>query len=650
MSASAKFRPDIEGLRAIAVLVVVAFHCGISGFSGGFVGVDVFFVLSGYLITGLLVAEVEKTSRLNLIQFYARRVRRLLPAFALVTLVTLSVGTVILGPQELIFFGRAAGAAAVYASNIFFSRNASDYFAPNVETNPMLHTWSLAVEEQFYLFWPILIIMGLQWWRSRKVLVAMLFLLTTISFAVCVWSTANQGTFAFYELPARAWEFGVGGLGALLPAGGLKMGRGYSAIIGWLGFATIICSAHFISANGNFPGWVALFPVMGTVAALVVGVEQPHYGVNLLLDSRPLQNVGGLSYSWYLWHWPFLVFAAVLFPSISVRGKIFAVGLSLGAAALTQKVVENPVRFSPFLIRRSVLSLQFAAALTLCSVSAAFLSIRVAGHLANTPEMKALSAAVDDIAKMPREKCVSLGDSSDVKTCVFGDLSSATDVVLFGDSHAIQWFNPLLRDAQLHGWKLTTMVKSGCPAIDFRPSSASRRFADNCALWRSEAIRRILSLRPSLVFAGNATTYLEATHDSEAALADWRNGTRRTFSALTATGLRVAEIRDVPRPSFDVPTCLARFARQSWFSARSCDINEFDSVDRAVLNAEDAGVHGIPNVYVIDLTGELCPRDVCPVFRRGLIVYRDSNHLTGTFAESLAPTLDLYISHALAHR
>src|SRR5690349_18401435 len=296
---SLSFRTDIEGLRGIAVLIVVAYHCRVPGFSGGFVGVDVFFVLSGYLITGLLVAEIQKTSRLNLLQFYARRARRLLPASALALMVTLLIGAVILAPNELSFAGRAGRATALYMSNIFFAINAADYFAPDVETNPMLHTWSLAVEEQFYLVWPLLIILGLQLWRSKKSLVAVLAALTLASLAISVWFTARGGTFAFYELPARAWEFGIGGLAVLLPRGALKLpARGWLALA-WVGVLAILSSGYFLSGDGRFPGWIALIPVLGTVAAMVAGAEQPHRGVGALLDSAPLQMFGTLSYSWY---------------------------------------------------------------------------------------------------------------------------------------------------------------------------------------------------------------------------------------------------------------------------------------------------------------------------------------------------------------
>lgn len=641
---SSAFRPDIEGLRGIAILIVVAFHCGIPGFSGGFVGVDVFFVLSGYLITGLLVTEIEKTTRLNLLQFYARRVRRLLPASALMLVVTLFVSATIMAPNELTFTGRAARATSLYMSNIFFSINAADYFAPDVKSNPMLHTWSLAVEEQFYLVWPLLIMLGMQFCRSKKILMLLLSGLTIISLGTSVWFMARGGTFAFYELPGRAWEFGIGGLAVLLPRTTIKLPFGCWLALGWLGILAIIGSGHFILGDTSFPGWIALIPVLGTVAALVAGAEQPNRGAGVVLGSAPLQKLGTLSYSWYLWHWPFLVFAAALFSNISVAGKTAAAGVSLAVAGVTHHFVENPIRSQPYLIKRPALSLYLAAAVMLFSLSVSLQSIRFAVQLANAPEMKTIDAAVDDIASMPRQQCVNLGESPDLKTCVFGSTSSGTNIILFGDSHAIQWFNPLLQIAESHGWKLTTMVKSGCFATDVRTPGSSTAFAINCARWRAEAIRRIVGLRPSIVFIGNASNYFGRKDDPSSRFGvspdEWQDGTRRTLKALTTAGLRVVAMRDNPSSSWDIPTCLARFVRHSWHPSGSCEMDKSTSLDPAVFEAEKAGARGLPNVHFIDLTDWLCQRDSCWTVQGGAVMYRDNNHLTGNFANSLAPVLD----------
>lgn len=643
---SSAFRPDIEGLRGIAILLVVIFHCGIPGFSGGFVGVDVFFVLSGYLITGLLVSEIQKSSRLSLLQFYARRARRLLPASALALSITLLLGPIILSPQELRSAGHAARATALYVSNIFFAVYQADYFAPDVQTNPLLHTWSLAVEEQFYLFWPLLIMLGLKSWRSRKALLVVLSGLTVISLAASVWFTSKAGPFAFYSLPTRAWEFSIGGLAVLMPRGTLKLPTRLWLAVGWLGILTILMSGYFISGDAGFPGWIALAPVLGTVVTLVAGAEHPHRGAGILLDSAPLQFFGTLSYSWYLWHWPFLVFSEALFGNISIPGKTAVAAASLVVATITHHLVENPIRFHPHLVKRPTFSLYLAVAVTLCSLSIAFLSLWLAARLANSPEMKSITAAVDDIAKIPRQECVSLGESPEVKKCVFGNASSPTNLVLFGDSHAIQWFNPLKLMSETHGWKLTTIVKSRCPAFDVTPPGNQASFSmANCSIWRAEAIRQIVALRPSVVFLGNATNRyfgrkVKHARQPDSAFDDLRDGTRRTLEALTAAGLSVVAMRDNPLSSYDIPTCLGRSFSQSWYRSDSCDFDKSSSLNPAVFEAEKAGARGLSNVHLLDVTNQLCRENTCWAIQKGMIVYRDSHHLTGRFAESLVPVLE----------
>jgi len=640
---SPDFRPDIEGLRGIAVLIVVLFHCGIPGFSGGFVGVDVFFVLSGYLITGLLVAEIQKTSKLSLLQFYARRVRRLLPASALTLVVTLLIGAIIMAPQELNNAGHAGRATALYVSNIFFDKNAGDYFAPNVKSNPMLHTWSLAVEEQFYLFWPLLILLGLRLWRSMQVLVTVLSGLTIISLGIGVWFTEHGGTFAFYELPARAWEFGIGGLAVLLPRGTLKLPFGWWLAFGWLGILAILGSAHFILGDTSFPGWIALIPVMGTVAALIVGAEHPSHGIGVVLDSAPLQVLGRLSYSWYLWHWPFLVFSAALLPNISIAGKTAAAAVSLAVAGISYHFVEDPIRFHPSLLKRPALSLYLAATVTLCSLGIAFLAMWFSVRLANEPEMKTINAAIDDIARMPRQQCVSLGQSPEVKTCHFGDTSSGINIVLFGDSHAIQWFNPLQRIAESNGWNLATVVKSACTAFDIRDPGSSVGAMAACASWRAEALQRIVALRPSIVFIGNSTSYFghKNTLAMGFSLDELQDGTRRTLETLTAEGLRVVVMRDNPFFTYDIPACLARSARHSWYPGGSCEADKPTVLNDAVFESEKAGARGLSNVHFIDITDLLCQRDICRTVQGDAVLYRDNHHLTGNFTESLMAVLEV---------
>ena len=395
----------------------------------------------------------------------------------------------------------------------------------------MLHTWSLALEEQFYLLWPLLIIFNLLLLRSWIGLLITFCALTLASLAASVYFTAHAGTFAFYQLPARAWEFAVGGLAVLLPWRALKIPSACWLALGWIGTLAIFGSAHSIVGEKDFPGWVALVPVIGTAATLIAGKAEPNRGVGIMLNSMPGQVIGRLSYSWYLWHWPALVLSAALFPNISAFGKIIAAAAALVIASVTHRFFENPIRFHPYLTKRPKLSIGLAVGLTLCSLSAAALSMRFADLLADAPEMKAITAAIGDIGSLPRQQCVSSGETR-VKSCSFGDKSSGTRIVLFGDSHALQWFNPLSRIAQSHGWELITVLKSGCPAADIGlPGNAG--FTTACDNWRAEAIQRIVSLRPYIVFVGNASAYVERKTaqgvQAGVSLDDWQNGTRRTI-------------------------------------------------------------------------------------------------------------------------
>src|SRR5262249_39241187 len=275
---------------------------------------------------GLLMREIERSGRLKLLEFYARRVRRLLPASALVLLCTLAAGAIVFSPLEQVQFARTAGATSLYASNFWFLREAADYFAPETDVNPYLHTWSLAVEEQFYLFWPLLLLASFRRARSRKVLVFALGGLCAASFALCVGLTFHRQPWAFFFSPSRAWEFALGGLVALLPPRpGLALA----------GVGAILVGDIWFSPETRFPGFAALLPVLGTCAVLLSGGAGAR-----LLAVGPLPRLGRLSYSWYLWHWPVLLVAGVVFPGIGWPGRTGAALAALGAAWMTYRWVE----------------------------------------------------------------------------------------------------------------------------------------------------------------------------------------------------------------------------------------------------------------------------------------------------------------------
>lgn len=643
------FRADIEGLRGVAILLVVLFHCDMPGFLGGFVGVDVFFVLSGFLITGILVHEIQTTSRLNLVEFYARRARRLLPAFAVTLVATLLIGTFILTPQELDLAGRAARSAAVHMSNVFFDKNSGDYFSPKVQSNPLLHTWSLAVEEQFYLFWPLLILLSVRWWRSANALFTLLAGLTLISLGIGIGFTLKGGTFAFYELPARAWEFGIGGLALFLSRKNQRAFSSWRPAMGWLGFLAILGTAHFLSVTSatSFPGWVALIPTLGTAAILITGTEQPYRGIGVLLASSPLQRLGTLSYSWYLWHWPFLVFSAVLLPSLSAPGKVGVAAISLAVAAVSHHFIERPIRFHRVLLHRPALSVGLAAAVMVCSMGAALLSMKFAEDIGNEPRMRAITMATQTTTKLLTEQnCYPPLDSPEVRRCDFGHQTAKVHMVLFGDSHAMQWFSPLKRMAELNGWKLTTVVKPSCPAFDIRPSTFQSQEIQQietstsaCAQWRAQALALIQNLHPTLVLLGNATSHLGQSYDhlfamgSQPSLGELRNGARQTFLALKNHAVVV--MRDSPHFPYHVPTCLARSIRQDRDPQASCTADQSIVLSPDVYESERAGAHNLSHVHFIDLTDLLCQMGTCKPVQGDTIVYKDFDHLTSDFTGSL---------------
>ena len=617
----------------------MAFHCGLPGFSGGFVGVDVFFVLSGYIITDLLLRELEATSTIGLLNFYARRIRRLLPASVLMLLMTLAVGALVLAPQELAFTARAARATAVYLGNVFFAHDAADYFAADVRTNPLLHMWSLAVEEQFYLFWPLLMLLVWRRARSRRKLAGTFAAVTVISLLVCVVLTAQSRTDAFYALYTRAWEFGLGGLASLMPRGGIRAPASLWRALGWSGVLAIALSSFWLTPAVAFPGWVASIPVIGTTAALVAGREVPGQGPGVLLDSRPLQFLGELSYSWYLWHWPFLVLALALLPNLSMGEKAAVALAALAVAAVTHVAVENPIRFQPLLVARPRATLYLGALLALGSVAAALVALQLAHRLAVEPQLAAITTAVTDIADMSREGCVSLEESAQIQSCLFGSKASAIRVVLFGDSHAIQWFDALKRIATEREWRLTTFLKSHCPAPDLGPPWRSA----GCSAWRAAVLRELKTQRPDLVVLASATRYLDA--DS---VLIWQEATGRTLAELAGAGLHVAVIRDTPVAPFNIPTCLARSARHSWYPGGQCAFLRSPALRPSFYAAEQKSAVGLPGISFIDMTDALCGDETCPAVRDGLIVYRDDNHLTGRYAANIASILEPYLLGALA--
>jgi peptidoglycan/LPS O-acetylase OafA/YrhL len=634
------FRPDIEGLRGIAVLLVVAFHIGIPGAGGGFLGVDIFFVLSGYLITGILVKEMSESGRIRFVNFYARRVRRLLPASALTVLSVLLAGLLLLSPLEMIGLSKTALATSAYTSNLWFLHQAANYFAPEIETNPLLHTWSLAVEEQFYVLWPLIIMLAFRS-GSRRRLAIWMAIVSAISFALCVWFTRTHQPWAFFGTPARAWEFGLGGLTALLAVEHLRRYRTFWAWIEWAALIGTLGAACFFSPKMGFPGYAAMLPVCGTAILLAAGFFHSGKGVPHLLSFPPLQFFGSVSYSWYLWHWPLLVFAAIIIPKASFLDRVGAAVISLGIAFLTNRFFENPLRYKRYLMARPRLSLALGAFLTASGLGAAIACHGISIQAVNTAIQKQFAVAYN-ASRPDVENCTTGFGDATLGECHFGNLESASSVVLFGDSHAEQWVPALERIAKRKGLRLTTLMKSSCPAVRvpvFNPRI--ERVETECSVWRERGMARIKQLRPMAVVIASSVGYVKGPgrEDGYATLTDsqWMTGTRSTLTKLTSEHIPTILVRDTPRPGFNVPICLSRAAFHGAHVESTCSIDKTTALAPTTWRAEQVAARGLSNVKTVDLSDQFCNRNVCDPIRDGMVVYRDANHITASFAAHLAP-------------
>lgn len=644
------YRGDIEGLRAVAIMLVVAAHAGVPWLAGGFVGVDVFFVLSGYLITGLLAQEIRTTGRVSLVDFYARRLRRLLPALLLMVIGSALLAAALLAPFEQPAQAQAAAAASVWLSNLYFIFSKLDYFGPAAGSNLFLHTWSLGVEEQFYLVWPVLVLFLVgswqwqgatgNWQRLRGGMLATVGLCLVLS----VFLTYTQPAQGFYLMPSRAWQFALGAITVLAFAGdGPRAGRaprwlawasvaGRRTVAGWLGLALVLGAGVLLDTHHAYPGGWALLPSVGTALILATGTQASAHSVGGVLSLAPLQRLGQVSYAWYLWHWPILILGA----TVTVMGRpadpALLVAVSLGLAFVSYHLVEAPVRRSRVFIHRPLVTLTLSVALM---GATAVLGARwqdAAAGWALLPHQRAYSAVRSDLpALYGVAGCDEWYQSSRVQVCGFGPADAAHTALLIGDSVTMQWFPAAMQAYGRPGWRLLVITKSACPLVDeayFYPRIG--RIYSECSVWRDAALATVRSLRPDVVLMGSTTTYPFTE-------AQWVDGSRRVLDALAPAAGRVLIIRATPSLPFDGPGCLARHTWRSPMlpappgcSAPLAD-RQRDDIHAWVSRAASE----YPNVRMLDLNPLVCPDGLCVATRNGEIVFRDSMHLTARFVKSL---------------
>lgn len=654
----AEYRPDIDGLRAIAVLSVVLYHAFPSALPGGFAGVDIFFVISGFLITRILSTECARGD-FSLLRFYERRIRRILPALFVLIAATVAIGYLLLQPGDYLTFARSASWTIGFLANFFFWQN-TGYFDALSETMPLLHTWSLAVEEQFYLVWPLLILALWKWTRFKGLGTwATLLLVTFVSLVACIYLTFDDPKSAFYLPFTRAWELSAGGLlwfGLTKLQVSSKRMKFAAPVVGWLGLAMIGFTVLLLSDAQPFPGYLAVVPVAGTMLVIASGGLSPNIP-SRLLSTRPAVFVGKLSYSLYLWHWPVLTFyrhfegGGIASPLV-----IFAlIIVSIGLAYLSWILVEQPLRYAKArrveVLGAGAFSAEVVLLLALGVVSAGGFPERLPPEAHRMADQNAMWAWAcpekRSFTGLTRRRCV-VGTEWD---------NAEHHALLWGDSHALH-FAPLI-DRIARKSNYAVLLYDSCPP--YLDNSHIQRSRNDLPTYSSECgreHRELISFMEqddsigTVILASAWAMYTPHIHGPDGVRSErtglelMREGILRVAGEVDTSRRRVVVLTEVPRPGRDMVPCVLQ--RLGGLLRKRCSYDptqlELDSV-RAVHGSVNDVLWSLadtdPAIDVIDVTRSLCGTATCDTFLNGEFLYRDSNHLR----RNLSPaTMDQLIS------
>ena len=731
--ADTTFRPDVEGLRAIAVVSVLIYHAWPKVLTGGFVGVDVFFVLSGFLITRLLVKELASSGTISLPTFWARRFRRLLPASSLMIVATLLASLWMLAPLSRKNLAMDTVGAATYSANFGFAARYGDYLAEQAarsDPSPLLHMWSLAVEEQFYLIWPLLLLGLTRWaYRYRRLLVTVAAAMFVAGIGVSVWWTNTNATWAYYMLPARMSELLAGALLALSPALLASIPRALRAPLGWAGIAAILYAVFRFTEQTEFPGIAAMIPVLGTCAVIASAARRGDgWEPTPLLGHPVMQWIGKHSYGIYLWHWPVLVLARAKWgQEISSIALVACLAVSIALAAVSLKLVEDPTRHSRWLAARDYRSLSlisvFCLALTACAwklhdsvgslaggeavaaptlgdpgaspgplttdtgvttpvdpnpvdpegstppvstpgsgsavtgastpATGSAVNAKVAALVAEAqkfltaatkpqPVPENLDPALSKSSNFPRiyqDKCVNQAGNARLKVCEYGVKDSQKLMVIFGDSHAAHWFEPMDAIAQAHGYRLVAMFKGGCPWASIQLAGGNTK--KTCPPWKRDALAWLKQNKPDVLVVAQA--YLEYGDDVNPDA--WAKGVSDALPTLKGLTNHLFVLGDVPNFLYGVTpaSCLSKNLND----ITQCQMSRDKATRPSRQKGERDGAAAV-GVPWLDPTDWLCTPTICPAVVGNVLLDRDPNHLTAAGAMWLKPILEAALAPALS--
>jgi peptidoglycan/LPS O-acetylase OafA/YrhL len=602
--------PQIQALRAFAAALVVIYHAGIT--SGGYIGVDIFYVISGFLITGLLLLELEKSGTLALKAFYLRRVKRLLPTSFFVLAVTGITAWYLYPATMRADLGRDIAAAGIYISNYLFAFWQMDYQNLGAVPPVVIHYWSLAVEEQFYLFWPFIILALFKTGGRRRVAQGIT-VITVMSFLFSLYQTSVEPIWAFYSLPTRAWELGVGALLLFIPTR-IRFSPNYL----WIALALLIYGTFAFRDSTPFPGTAALVPVIATALAIAAVNSWPR-PLNLVGKHRLTQWLGEISYPLYLWHWPLLVIPSVyLGRNLNIFERSLCVIATLICADLTHRFIEEPLRHAKLSPTQIVRSGLVATAISLS------LGVAISTSHSNTITLRdGTTFSLNEIKKKPAvydDGCHVNNGETKSPDCTYGVLGADKKIVLFGDSHAAQWFPTLEKIAKQRGFELISLTKSACPGPAVRKVDTGEYKNEDCFAWREYVFKRIASLQPDAVIV-SGFQHFEVPSQYSSRESWWREGQRKTFTSLSGKSPHIIYIADTPHPNRDIPSCIAHG------NLEKCN------------GSKPSEVIFTPGYQRINPTQWLC-KDNCPAILDGVVAYRDASHLSVAMARALSPQLE----------
>lgn len=619
------FRGDIEGLRAIAVLLVLGAHFAIPGLASGFIGVDVFFVISGYLITSILVREYSDTSRINFQRFYANRLRRLFPALATMLIITSIVAYKILPATQNLVQSKAAAMAAVWLSNFHFLFADVDYFSAETNKNAFLHTWSLGVEEQFYLFWPILLLLTFKLVSARyqkKSLIIILILVSVTSGIACMLISHRWSAFAFYMMPTRAWQFAAGALIWIL-SNNKDVSKKINDTIGLVGLILLIAALIIIKSDSVYPSLLALLPTAVACSFLWAGGFSNSL-IQRSLSVAPLQWLGRISYSLYLWHWPVLILGEQLHPIRGVLSyTILAIGVSLLLAVVTHHIVENPIRFGRFKLVKASYQIGIVVCIMILLNSQFLRWSMHSQELLKNNQNDIFIKATQDVPFFYKDGCDDWYHSDEIKPCSYGDNSAQKVAVLWGDSVGAQWFPTLIEMYDPKEWRVIVLTKSSCPMVEepFFYQRIGREYTE-CSRWRNKTIEWLRNQRIDALFIGSTAS--PPFTDGQ-----WEEGTSGILKRLSKVP-NVYLIEANPTLGYNGPECLMQHSVNKCSGA--ADNRGYAHVARILQDTTQK----FNNVHWIETASFVCPHNQCSAMHNKVIVYRDNQHLTATFAASAA--------------